>query len=726
MKRKKLNTTMVMTIVWIKGVTFVKIVELEFGKVGTNIVTFTRDKFGRLKKQKFKHTHYIYEEDEDGAYTTLMGQKVRRKSFKKFWNVKNYIKTSEKPTYEDDLPYTKRWLIDHGSQLTSEGQPRVMFYDIETTGFSSTDDQIISIVAHDSYNDVYYDFLWAPEFEECNSERKMLLEFCKVIKNVDPDILSGWNSDRFDLPFIVDRCDTLNVPTSIISRLGQKVEPYHTNEGEVYRIRGRIVIDYLKAFKKQHYGEMDSYSLQAVAEHELGVGKIETECLPGQLWEEQRYDELLDYNRRDVEIMVQLDEKLRVFEFLDRVSDIASCDFHDTLYNSRIVDSYTLKYTSSKGIVLPSRRFNNRRSGYTGAKVLEPVKGIHENVGIFDLASLYPSIIITWNLSPETLTSNKDDTWNQPKGLVPTLLEDLFTLRQEYRDAGRDNDQRVVKEIMNSFYGVMALPTFRLYEQKVASETTRHGRDIIETTRDFVETQGYNVIYGDTDSVFVAGIPDIDTANMLEKDINARYDSYISDIGLDNHRLRIEFEEFATRAIMVKKKRYAMKLADGRYKIAGFQLKRSDTQPLTKGVQETILHQILSGAGKKKTRDYYHKIKEDVLDGKYDEEIGIPRKFTKGLDKYANNTAVRGASYSNNHFGTHIGAGDKCLVYHIKHTGRSESTDAIALENDMEIPEGFIIDIRKHWERIDKALYPLLDDLGILEKTKQQSLEAFL
>jgi DNA polymerase elongation subunit (family B) len=706
----------------------VKIVELEFNKAGANIVTFTRDKLGRIKTQRFKHTHYIYEEDPNGSHRTLNGQKVSVKKFKKFWDVKQYIKTSEKPTYEDDLSYTKRWILDHGSQLESEGQPRVMFYDIETTGFSSTDDQIISIVAHDSYNDMYYDFIWSPD-HECDSERKMLLEFAKVIKNVDPDILSGWNSDRFDLPFVVDRMDTLNVPTTLLSRLNQKVEPYHTNEGEVYRIRGRIVIDYLKAFKKQHYGEMDSYSLQAVAEHELGVGKIETECLPGQLWEEQRYDELLDYNRRDVEIMVQLDEKLRIIEFLDRVSDIASCDFHDTLYNSRIVDSYTLKYTSSKGIILPSRRFNNRRSGYTGAKVLEPVKGIHENVGIFDLASLYPSIIITWNLSPETVNTDRDDTWNQPKGLVPTLLEDLFTLRQEYRDQGRDNDQRVVKEIMNSFYGVMALPTFRLYEQKVASETTRHGRDIILETKKVVEDEGYEVIYGDTDSVFVAGIPNTSTATNLESIINTSYDKYANTCGLSTHRLKIEFEEFATRAIMVKKKRYAMKLADGRYKIAGFQLKRSDTQPLTKTVQETILHQILSGAGKKETRDFYHDIKAGVLRGDWNSDIGIPRKFTKRLDKYADGTAIRGALYSNKHFGTHIGAGDKCLIYHIKHVTGGEPTDAIAISGDsvfLEVPPNYIIDIRKHWERIDKALFPLLDDLGILEKQKQTGLDAFL
>lgn len=698
-----------------------KIVELEFNQNGANIVTFTRDKYDRLQKRKFKHTHYIYEEDINGSHTTLMGQKVRQKRFKKFWDVKKYVKGNEKATFEDDLSYTKRWILDHGSELESPGQPRIMFYDIETTGFSGTDDEVISIVAYDSQNKVYYDFLWAPEFDECNSERKMLLEFGKVIKNVDPDILTGWNSDRFDLPFLVERFNYNNVPTQMLSRMGQAVEPYHTNEGEVYRVRGRIVIDYLKAYKKQHYGELDSYSLQSVAEHELGVGKIETDVLPGTLWKKRRYDELLRYNRRDVEIMAELDEKLRIFEFLDRVSDIASCDFHDTLYNSRIVDSYILRYTTSQGIVLPSRKFTNKRRNYTGAKVLDPVKGVHEKVGIFDLASLYPSIIITWNLSPETV--NEDDSWLKPKGLVPTLLEDLFALRQEYRDAGRDNDQRVVKEIMNSFYGVMALPSFRLYEAKVASETTRHGREIIEFTKEIVEKEGYEVIYGDTDSVFVAGIDHRDDGDKLESTINSAYDSFSADHGLLDHRLRIEFEEYTQSALIVKKKRYAMKRGDGTYKIAGFQLKRSDTQELTKEVQEDILHNILSGTSKSEIRDYYHKIKDGVLKGEHNTSIGIPRKFTKGLDKYADGTAIRGARYSNEHFGTHIGAGDKCLIYHVKQVASNmDTTDAIALEDDMPIPEGYTIDLKKHWERINKALQPVLDDLGMLELTKQTTL----
>jgi len=414
-----------------------------------------------------------------------------------------------------------------------------------------------------------------------------------------------------------------------------------------------------------------------------------------------------------------LDKKLEILKFLDTISEIASIDIQETLYNSRIVDAYILKYTTSKGIILPTKDFTRKSSGYKGATVLDPDKGIHEKVGVFDLASLYPSIIITFNLSPETMGNR-----NASKGLIPTLLEDLFTLRKDYRSKGFDNEQRVVKEIMNSFYGVMAFPSFRLYTPTMAEEITKHGREIIEHTRNVVVEEGYKVIYGDTDSVFVAGIPDIDQAIILESKLNKRYDEYALSHNLNEHRLNIEFEKFASRAIMVAKKRYALKLDDS-YVVKGFQMVRSDTQKLTRELQETIIHMILDGAKKKEISNLFHKTKSEVLRGEHLEDIGIPRKFTKKLDEYANNTAVRAAQYSNKVFNKNFGAGDKIVFYHIKQTSK-EATDAIALEYGDDIPKEYLVNVKKHWERINKAITPLLNEIGALDKEKQTSLEAFL
>ena len=692
--------------------------EVEFESDGAHIVTFTRDKNGNRKKIKHPFTHYFYVADPDGERKSLFGDKVRKRPVRNFWETKQIVQRYDK-TFEGDLGYTKRFLADMGHTIKSESEPRKVFWDIETTSLDPGEGQVISIVAYDSYNKTYFEFVWGPELEN-ETERQMLLKFARFIKRVEPDIMSGWNCSKFDWPFLLARMEYNNVPLGILSPMG-KVDRYHTNQGEQIRVRGMALIDMLEAYKKMSYSELESYRLDFAAHEELGIGKNEISKLPGKIWDERDYNTLLLYNRRDVEILSQLDEKLEIIKFLDAISEIASIDIQDTLYNSRIVDAYILKYTTSRGIILPTKDFTRKSSGYKGATVFDPIKGIHEKVGVYDLASLYPSIIITFNLSPETMGRR-----GAGKGLIPTLLEDLFTLRKDYRSKGFDNEQRVVKEIMNSFYGVMAFPSFRLYTPSMAEEITKHGREIIEHTRSAVVSAGYKVIYGDTDSVFVAGIPNVDMAINLESTINETYDNYIKTFSIKSHRLHIEFEKFASRAIMVAKKRYALKL-DDTYVIKGFQMVRSDTQRITKTLQEDIIHMILDGATNKEISAIFHKIKSEVLRGEHIKDMGIPRKFTKGLDKYDNSASVRGAKYSNEQFATHIGAGDKCVIYHIKHTNVGiKPIDAIALEYDMPIPEGYIINIKKHWERINKAITPLLNEIGALDKEKQTSLEAFL
>lgn len=231
----------------------------------------------------------------------------------------------------------------------------------------------------------------------------------------------------------------------------------------------------------------------------------------------------------------------------------------------------------------------------------------------------------------------------------------------------------------------------------------------------------------DTDSVFVSGLKDQEQAKKLESFINKKYDEYAKSQGLKEHRLKIEFEAFSPRTIMVKKKRYAMKLDDGTYKVAGFQMKRSDTQPFARTFQENVIHMILEGADKKSIREYYHQMKQEVLKGDHNETIGIPSKVTKNLDEYADGFKIRGALYSNEHLNKNLGAGDKFIIYRINHIQPGTTpTDSIALEYDEPIPEEYTVDTKVHWERINKTVLPLLTDIGALEKTKQASLGDFL
>jgi DNA polymerase elongation subunit (family B) len=233
----------------------------------------------------------------------------------------------------------------------------------------------------------------------------------------------------------------------------------------------------------------------------------------------------------------------------------------------------------------------------------------------------------------------------------------------------------------------------------------------------------YKVVAGDTDSLMISGVESREEGEQLEIKLNKAVEKYAKEQGIIDNRLHIEFEAYATRAIFAGKKRYGMKLDDGTYKIRGFQLVRSDAQQKTKEFQEEIIHKILDGASDKEIRNYYNSEKDKIIAGNSLYGLAIPRKFTKPLNEYANNVAVQAAEFSNKEFDKNIGKDDKIVFYHIKQS--PTGTLAIALELGEKLPKGYIVDVKKHWQRIEKAIRPLLDDLDILEKTKQNSLDAF-
>jgi DNA polymerase elongation subunit (family B) len=263
---------------------------------------------------------------------------------------------------------------------------------------------------------------------------------------------------------------------------------------ETIKIRGVALIDLLDAYKKMSYYELETYRLDFVAEKELGVGKDDISVLPGKLWEQGDYSKLLHYNRVDVELLVELDKKLGIIKYLDAVSTIASCDISDCLHNSQIVDSYILRRAVKEGIVLPSRDFTRKRSNYKGAFVFDSIRGVHDKVAVYDFNSLYPSILISFDISPETIrTGDSESSYTVVRGdepaFIPRIIENILNLRKEYRNKGEDNNQRTMKEIANSFYGVMALPSFRLYTPQMAAMITEKGREVIQRMIEVVENE---------------------------------------------------------------------------------------------------------------------------------------------------------------------------------------------------------------------------------------------
>ncbi|SFR47385.1 DNA-directed DNA polymerase [Halogeometricum limi] len=609
---------------------------------------------------------------------------------------------------------------------------RVNTFDIEVNdraGFPEEGEEpIVCLTSHDSYRDEYVAWLYnAPEagdgvdaptdlgdYEPLQSdtdveirafdrEDEMLNAFVEYIVETDPDVLTGWNFDDFDMPYFLDRLDVVN-PTS-----DYDLDPNRLSRvGEVWRsgwggpdVKGRVVFDLLYAYKRTQFTELESYRLDAVGELELDVGKERYSGSIGDLWEEDP-QRLLEYNVRDVELCVEIDRKQDVIAFWDEVRTFVGCKLEDAPTPGDTVDIYVLHKVHGE-FALPSKG-QQESEDYEGGAVFDPITGVKENVTVLDLKSLYPMCMVTINASPETKVDPEaydGDTFRapngthfrkEPDGIIREMVDELLEEREEKKRLRNDNEpgtpayeqfdrqQGAVKVIMNSLYGVLGWDRFRLYDKEMGAAVTATGREVIDFTDETASEMGYSVAYGDTDSVMLELGPDVTKEEAIEQSfeieeyINAAYDDFArEELGVDvadgeEHRFQIEFEKLYRRFFQAgKKKRYAGHIVwkEGKdvddIDITGFEYKRSDIAQITKQVQKNVIEMIVYGEDDDDIKEYVHDVIADFQEGNLPlDEIGIPGGIGKRLEAYDTATAqVRGAMYANAFLGTNFGRGSK-------------------------------------------------------------------
>jgi DNA polymerase I len=569
--------------------------------------------------------------------------------------------------YEADILFPNRLLIDkditsgvqvparevdgdgslkvHHEELQpveQSAQPRVNTFDIEVDdrqGFPEDGEEtIVCLTSHDSYDDEYIVWLYESpdgiegpealagydpireEFEAdvrvFEREEAMLDAFIEYIETTDPDVLTGWNFDDFDAPYLLDRIEELHQYNGDydldIDRLS-RVDEVWRSDWQGPDIKGRVVFDLLYAYKRTQFTELESYRLDAVGEQELGVGKERYTGDIGDLWE-QEPERLLEYNLRDVELCVELDREQDIIDFWDEVRTFVGCKLEDATTPGDAVDMYVLHKLHGE-YALPSKG-QQESEDYEGGAVFDPITGVRENVTVLDLKSLYPMCMVTTNASPETKVDPEaydGDTYRapngthfrkEPDGVIREMVDELLTEREEKKEQRNsfnpenpeyerlDRQQAAVKVIMNSLYGVLGWDRFRLYDKEMGAAVTATGREVIDYTDEVVENEGYSVVYGDTDSVMLqlgdVGPDDVEgdvevTDEMrekhpamgedelellaatiqkgfeLEETINASYDEFArEELNATDHRFQIEFEKLYRRFFQAgKKKRYA-------------------------------------------------------------------------------------------------------------------------------------------------------------------------
>jgi DNA polymerase elongation subunit (family B) len=606
-----------------------------------------------------------------------------------------------------------------------EADLRVNTFDIEVddrSGFPEEGEEpILCLTSHDSGRDEYV--VWhavAPDgegkrpadldghdtladdatvevrtFEE---EEAMLDAFLGYIEQTDPDVLTGWNFEDFDAPYFIDRLEELDGGTphdldpDRLSRIG---EVWRSNWGGP-TVKGRVVFDLLYAYKRTQFTELESYRLDAVGELELGVGKERYAGDIGDLWETDP-ERLLEYNVRDVELCVELDRKQEIIPFWDEVRTFVGCKLEDAPTPGDAVDVYVLHKVHGQ-FALPSKGRADAEE-YEGGAVFDPITGVRENVTVLDLKSLYPMCMVTINASPETkvdpdeydgetyVAPNGTHFRREPDGVIREMVDELLTEREQKKELRNDNDpgsnayeqydrqQQAVKVIMNSLYGVLGWDRFRLYDKEMGAAVTATGREVIAFTESAANDFGYEVAYGDTDSVMLELGPEmtkaeaIDTALDIAEYINGAYDDFArEELDAEEHRFQIEFEKLYRRFFQAgKKKRYAGHIVwkEGKdvddLDITGFEYKRSDIAPITKEVQKSVLEMVVRDGDIDGVESYVHDVIQRVQRGDVSlDDIGIPGGIGKRLDAYETATAhVRGAKYANCLLGTNFGRGSK-------------------------------------------------------------------
>ncbi|HJJ31637.1 MAG TPA: DNA-directed DNA polymerase [Methanocorpusculum sp.] len=659
--------------------------------------------------------------------------------------------------YEADIPFASRFLIDMGitggisfpadicsytdiKPAVVASKSRVCTCDIEcevTEGLSDPEhEKITAITCHDSFTGRYTTIYLkgaAPLPDErtplqngcfnpdvhtiitCETEKELMQQFITYLKETDPDILTGWNFVDFDAAYILTRAKILGFPQDVFARI-----PGPTERNAM---RGRVIFDLLAGYKKMQGSQKESFRLDAVAQEELGENKVYHAESFNELWNDYPA-KFIEYNFKDVELCVKINQKISIVEFFQEVARYVGCPLDKTLNSSNVVDIFVLRRAHGR-FVLPSKGEQNKSEEFEGATVFSPSKGVCENVIVLDLKSLYPMAMMTLNASQETKSPDGEihapngvRFKKSPDGLTRDIISELLNERDNKKKLRNtfpygseeynlyDMQQNVIKVIMNSYYGVSGFSRFRLYDVEIGSAVTSVGRAIIAHTKKIITGHGYEVIYGDTDSCFVQ-LPKVSLeetmqiARGLEAELNASYSGFsLETLGADKNFFSIKFEKIYKRFFQGGiKKRYAGHLIwkEGqdvdKIDIAGLESKRSDSSQMTREALGTILEMILKGGGKPEVKEYLSEVLKDYRAGRCPlEKAGIPGGLNKSLDDYEHLDAHgRGAEYANKYFGTTFARGSKPKRLYIKNSFDVEhypKTDVICFEYPEQIPAG--------------------------------------
>jgi DNA polymerase elongation subunit (family B) len=543
---------------------------------------------GKEYKEKINFGPTLYGlTQEHSVYKTLQGQYLKPIEFtsidaaRKF---KKEVATSNSPIYGLERYHYQYIGQEHPEDIKwDKDLIKIFTLDIETTcenGFPDVENPIEEIICLTVKNQSNKQILtWGvgdfvhdrPDvtYVKCKHEKELMFEFMKFwIKN-HPDVITGWNTKFFDLPYLVNRLKLVAgdkvasriSPWNLINRLEITVKG---RTQTVYDVFGVAMLDYLDLYKWFIPTRQESYKLDFIGELELNQPKNENPYDTFKDFYTKDFQKFIDYNIQDVEIVDALEDKLGLIDLSLTVAYDSKVNYDDIFSQVRVWDTLIANHLMQKNICVPPREEHSKETKYEGAYVKEPILGGHDWIVSFDINSLYPHIIIQYNISPEKILGESSQGINVNKmidmkvplnflktegacvtpngakfktdsqGFLPEMMEKMYNDRvvfkkrmikakQEYQ---KTKDPKLVKEIarchniqwskkiaLNSAYGAVGNQYFRYYDVRQASGITTAGQFIIrfiekkvnEYLNNVLQTKDHidYIVASDTDSIYV-------------------------------------------------------------------------------------------------------------------------------------------------------------------------------------------------------------------------------
>jgi DNA polymerase elongation subunit (family B) len=647
--------------------------------------------------------------------------------------------------------------------------PKILAFDIETynpdRNIEPEKNPIIMIALYgEKFRKV---FVWKKfntkhdYVEFVDSEVELIEKFAETVEAYKPDILTGYFSDGFDFPYIKKRADkykiklNLGLDNSEVSIKGSGVTKA--------LITGYIHLDIFK-FIRRVIGinmETDAFNLNAVASELLNEKKTDVDLDElSSIWDDhpEMLEKFCEYNLNDSALTYKLTEKTypTIIEMIKivglTVSTINRMGF------SQLVEWFLIKEESSFDEIAPNKPGYNeikerRMNTYEGGFVFEPKPGLYNDLVVFDYRSLYPTIISSHNISPGTLKCScckdtakkipleKEELWfcKKKKGFIPTLIEDLITRRMRIKEIinkGNDDDitensflearQNTLKLMANSFYGYLGFFGARWYSIESARATTALGRYYIKDVIERAGKKGFEVLYSDTDSIFLS----------LKDKSREEAEKFVDTINSKLPGLmELEYEGYYPSGIFVSaklsdygaKKKYALLSEKGTLKIKGFETVRRNWSNIAKETQEKVLDIVLKKGDKEKSLTFVKKMIDDLRNNKIPiEKVTIHTQLKKDLTDYAARGPHVAAAERMKNKGMNIGAG--MLIKYVVTKGKG------SISNRAKLPEEITTDDIDSEYYINNQVIPAIEQIfkvigyskdDLLESKDQKKLDKF-